>query len=151
MKRLTWLAILGTFAFYAAAVLVFGFEGAVAYTVQFVRVTIAVAVLVFYLPLLPSIFNEVPPPRRDYLLAGIILTWLSGFSFSTFNEFGRVTGADTNIFTSPVAGFFSLLLVVGGFFHMVAPATGGNRQRLIAVGAGLAVAAGVVIIAPYFR
>lgn len=151
MKTFTWLVLLAVLVAYVVSVWLIGFEGVVALTLHFGRVSVAVAVLILYIPAITVIFNEVPPPRRDYLLAGIILTWLSGVSFSLWNEMGRVFGVDTSIFTSPIAGMFSLLLLTGGVFHLIAPDTGGARPRAIALVIGILVAVGVVIIAPNFR
>lgn len=151
MKTLTWLILLAVLLSYIGAVWLFGFTGPVALALHFGRVSIAVAVLILYLPHITSIFNEVPPPRRDYLLAGIILTWLSGVSFSLWNEMGRVLQVDTSIFSSPIAGTFSLLLLTGGVFHLIAPDTGGARPRIIALVIGILVAIGVVLVAPHFR
>lgn len=151
MKALTWLILFSVLATYIGSVWLFGFEGAVALSLHFGRVAMATAVLILYIPSITTLFNEVPPPRRDYLLAGIILTWLSGVSFSTWNEMGRVFGTDPSIFTSPVAGLFSLFLLVGGFFHLIAPDTGGARPRIVALVIGILVAIGIVLVAPYFR
>lgn len=151
MKIFTWLVLLAVLLAYIGSVWLFGFAGPVALALHFGRVSIAVAVLILYIPAITSIFNEVPPPRRDYLLAGIILTWLSGVSFSLWNEMGRVFKVDTSIFTSPIAGMFSLLLLTGGVFHLIAPDTGGTWPRIIALVIGILVAIGVVIVAPTFR
>lgn len=146
-----WLLFAGALFVYFMLILMLDFKGFVAYSVHFIRVAVSVAVLIIYVPAITTIFREVPPPGRDYLLAGILLTWLSGVSFSIWNEAGRVLGVDTNIFTSPVAGLFSLILLLGGVFHLLAPRTGKPHAKYLAVVAGLIVAVAVVLIAPYFR
>lgn len=151
MRKITWALLLSALTSYVVAVMLFGFPGAVAYSVHFTRIAVTAAVLVLYIPSIASIFTEVPPPRRDYLLAGIVLTWLSGILFSTWNEAGKVAGVDTSIFTSPVAGFFSLLLLLGGIFHLIAPGTNRKSTKVIALVAGLIIAIGIVLIAPLFR
>lgn len=151
LRRSVWLSLLATVVLYLSLVVLFGFADIVALGVHFGRVSVAVAVLILYIPVLATIFEEVPPPRRDYLLAGIILTWLSAVCFSFWNEAGRVFGVDTSIFSSPIAGFFSLLLVVGGVFHLIAPDVGRGRTRLIAILIGVLLGAGLVFVAPLFR
>lgn len=151
MKHVPWLLVSTIFIAYTLLVLILGFDGFVAYSIHLIRVSISVAVLIIYVPALQTIFREVPPPGRDYLLAGILLTWLSGVSFSIWNEIGRVFGMDTNIFTSPIAGLFSLTLLVGGIFHLIAPTPNKRHHHCIAIVIGLLVATGVVLIAPYFR
>lgn len=136
---------------YVGAVALIGFEGFIALTINFLRVAFAAAVLIIYIPTLSEIFREVPPPRRDYLLAGIILTWLSAICFAISNEAGRIFGTETSIFISPVAGAFSLLLVLGGLFHLLAPGTASVNKTLIAAAIGAAVGGAVVFIAPLFR
>lgn len=154
MKSTLWVFLAAVFLSYWLLVTTLGFPGFVAYGVQFWRIAVSVAVLIIYIPAIATIFREVPPPGRDYLLAGIILTWLSSVSFSVWNELGRVFGTeifDGRIYTGPVAGFFSLLLVTGGVFHLLAPSTARKTTRLIAMGVGGFVATAFVLIAPYFR
>lgn len=151
LKRSIWLMLLAGVVLYVTLVALLGFPGLVALAVHFGRVATAVAVLILYIPVLATIFDEVPPPRRDYLLAGIILTWLSAVCFSFWNEAGRVFGVDTSIFTNAIAGFFSLLLVVGGIFHLIAPDVGGGKMRTVAIVIGVILGAGLVFVAPLFR
>jgi len=136
---------------YIGLALLIGFSGPIAITVNFLRVTVAFAVLMLYLPAITNIFHTVPPPSRDYLIAGIVLSWLSSLTFAIWNEAGRIVHVDTSIFTSPIAGFFSLLLVLGGFFHLQAPYVGSYSKKAIAVLVGVAMAIVVVMIAPLFR
>jgi hypothetical protein len=98
-------------------------------------------VLLLYIPAIKLIFVEVPAPRRDYLIAGIICTWLSGVGFSISNALGKSFGWDTSVFTSPVAGFFSLLLVSGGALHVIAPQLthGITRREALMLGALFAI------------
>lgn len=147
------LSILAIGLLYVVTVMSFGFEGPIALIINFGRVSLAVAVLFIYLPTLGVIFKQVPAPSRDYLLAGIILTWLSGFLFAVSNEAGRIFNYDTSIFTNPVAGFFSFLLVAGAVFHIVAPDNqdGRERRRFMALVVGGIVGFLVVFIAPLFR
>lgn len=151
LNRSIWLGLLAALVVYLSLVVALGFPGTVALTVHFGRVAIAVAVLILYIPVIATIFDEVPPPRRDYLLAGIVLTWLSAVGFSFWNEAGRVFDVDTSIFSSPIAGFFSLLLVVGGIFHLVAPDVGEGKTRITAIVIGIILGAGLVFVAPLFR
>lgn len=153
-SAVVWLVLALIVLAYVTMVTMFGFSGFVAYAVQFWRIAVSVAVLIIYIPALATIFREVPPPGRDYLLAGIILTWLSSVSFSTWNELGRVFGTDVfdgRIYSGSVAGFFSLLLVAGGVFHLLAPSTAKRTTRLFAMVVGGLVATMFVVIAPYFR
>lgn len=151
MKSIAWYLLFLTFFIYVALVLTLGFSGPVAYSVHFLRIAISIGVLWVFIPALPYIFNQVPPPGRDYLLAGIVLSWASNLSFSVWNEAGLQWGVDRNIFTSPVAGFFSLLVAAGGAFLLMAPSTDKPRTRYFALAAGLIGATALVFIAPYFR
>lgn len=138
-------------AAYAALVAAVGFHE-IGLGINFFRVTVAVTVLVIYVPALGTIFREVPPPNRDYLIAGIILTWTSGVCFAVWNEAGRIFHVTTSIFTSPVAGFFSLLLVLGGIFHLRAPyATSHRGRNVVAVVIGVVVGAALVFVAPLLK
>lgn len=145
MKTLAWfgLFLVGTLV-YGVLVWLLGFPGFLAYAVHFGRVAIAVAVLTIYVPVVSSLFREVPAPRRDYLLAGILLTWLSSMSFAIWNEMGILYGVQTSIFVSPIAGFFSLILVVGGLFHYFAPGVIVGHRRYLALALGIA--AGIFIV-----
>lgn len=136
---------------YVGAIALFEFEGTVAIAINFLRVALAAAVLIIYIPAVTHIFKDVPPPRRDYLLAGIILTWGSAIGFAISNEVGRIFKTDTSIFTNPVAGAFSLLLVLGGLFHLMAPGTASKTRTLVAVAIGVVIGVAVVFIAPLFR
>lgn len=136
---------------YVGAVAVFGFDGPIAMSINYLRVTLSAAVLIVFIPTLSLIFQEVPPPRRDYLLAGIILTWMSAIGFAVSNEAGRIFDYDTSIFTNPISGAFSLMLVLGGVFHLLAPGVASVRKSFIAVAFGSAIGFLVVFVAPLFR
>lgn len=148
-----WVTVLGVTALYAALVLLFEFEGPIAIGMNFTRVSLTFAVLILYVPVLTIIFKQVPPPSRDYLLAGIICDRLSSFLFSVSNEAGRVFQYDTSVFTNPVAGYFSLLLIAGALFYIAAPdATVMNtKRRTVAISIGVIVGVLVVFVAPLFR
>lgn len=154
LGRYIWFVLLAVAALYALLIALFGFEDRVALGVHFGRVAVATAVLIVYFPALKKIFKQVPAPGRDYLLAGIVFSWSSSDLFAFWNEAGRVFGVDTSIFTSPLAGFFSLILVVAGVFHLAAPDSadlGEGKRRAIAIVVGVIMAAGLVFVAPLFR
>lgn len=150
-KSFTWIVLAIVLAVYGIVAASVGFQGPVALTIHFIRIVVTVAALVQYIPMLPSVFQEVPAPRRDYLLAGIVFMLLSAVCFSFWNEAGRIFGVDTSIFTGPIAGLFSMFLIVGGSFVLVAPDTGGKGLRRIAVAVGITLAVWLVFIAPMFR
>lgn len=150
LRTLVIVILLGLAILYAVLVTFLGFVGAVAYTIHFTRVAAAVAVLFIFLPLTPQLFQEVPAPRRDYLLAGIILTWLSNILFSIWNQAGATFGVNTSIFGNPIAGFFSLLLVVGALFHFLAPGLQDRNTKVWAIALGLLVASAVVLVPIFF-
>lgn len=146
-------AVLGS---YLGAIALFGFEDAVALSVHFGRVSFGIAVLILFIPALTGVFLEMPPPARDYLVIGIILSALSSVGFAFWNEAGRQFGVDTSIFTSPIAGFLSLLLVISWIFCMLAPIYGKEsivtrRTWFAAVAAGIMVGGALVFVAPLFR
>lgn len=148
-----WVAVVVVTALYTVAVLLFGFEGPIALSMNFARVSLTFAVLILYVPVIMIIFKEVPAPSRDYLLAGIICDRLSSFLFSVSNEAGRVFDYDTSVFTNPVAGYFSLLLIAGAAFYIAAPdATVMNTtKRTVAISIGIVVGVLVGFVAPFFR
>lgn len=154
MNNWKWLAfIVAVPIVYALLVLVVGFEW-LAIPIHFGRVMFAAAVLILYIPVIATVFNTVPPPSRDYLLAGILFTWTSAIGFAFWNEIGRTFEVDTSIFTNPIAGFFSLLLVIGGAFHVIAPPRTGmgiSRRRWVAVSIGIVIAIAIAVVSPWLR
>lgn len=151
MRSAAWLIIiLAVLAvLYGALVVLLGFEGTIALAIQFGRVSIALAVLVVYAPVMLTIFRTWPPAPRDYLLAGTFMLWLSAVCFALLNALGAQFGIDRSVLTSPIAGFFSLLLVVGGVFHMLVPEVSGDRRRIVGLIIGGIVGA-IVVAAPFF-
>lgn len=123
-------------------------DSGMAIVLHFVRIAGSVAALIIYIQMAPTLFASIPPPRRDYLLAGINFMLLSAVCFSFWNEAGRIVGVDTSVFSSPVSGLFSLFLVIGCVFVILAPDTGIRPAALIA---GVFLSIGLVFIAPYFR
>lgn len=154
MKSLVWAVLIIVTLVFWLLVTTIGFEGLVAYAVQFSRISTSIAVLIIFIPRVREIFIEVPPPGRDYLLGAIILSWLSGAEFSVWNELGRVFGTDIfdgRIYFSSVAGYFSLTLVAASVLCLLAPSTAKRSTRIIAMVVGAVVATAFVVIAPYFR
>lgn len=143
-----WLLL--TLLVYVVAVFAFGFAGPVALTIHFSRIALTTSALIIYARMLPDIFSEVPTPRRDYLLAGIVFMMLSSVCFSFWNEAGRIFGVDTSIFTNAIAGLFSLFLIVGAGFVLIAPDVAGRKSRWLALAVGILIAVWLVFIAPYF-
>lgn len=151
MKYLPWLILAVILGVYLGLVTAFDFRGPIALAIHFSRIVVIMAVLILYLPWIREIFTSVPPPYRDYLFAGIVLTELSNTLFSTWNEVGRVYGVDTSVFTSPIAGFFSLLLIVGGLSFLKAADTENANRWLYAMLISVAFAIMLVFVAPMFR
>lgn len=151
MRNLPWLILVGILSTFAALVYLFPFEGPIALTIHFARTSLVMAVLIVYLPKIRFLFKSVPPPFRDYLLAGIIINQLSNELFSIWNEVGRVFDVDTSIFTSPLAGFFSLLLVISGICFLKAAATQGWWSWTWVLVVSVLFSTGLVFIAPLFR
>lgn len=131
--------------------MVFDFAGPLAIGLHFLRIVIVVAVLVLYVPWINDIFKEVPPPFKDYLFAGIVLLMLSNILFSTWNEAARVYGVDNNVFTSPISGFFSLLVVAGGLSLLKAADTEDKNRWVYALLIAVAFGVILVFVAPQFR
>lgn len=144
MKMRVWLSLIVVALGYALAVFLLGFKGPVALTIHFLRLVLTVAATIIYIQMLPTIFEQVPPPRRDYLLAGLNFMLLSAVCFSLWNEAGRLFGVDTSVFSDPIAGLFSLLLIVGSGFALVAPDVAGNKVRLWSIIGGFTVS-GILI------
>lgn len=156
-KYLIWLSLLALLTLYAVLVSLFGFEGPIALTIHFTRIAVTVAALVMYFQMIGNLFEGIPPPRRDYLVGSIIFYLLSAVYFSNLNEAGRVFGVDPSVFTSPIAGIGSLLLITAAGFSLIAPdmldqkTKKKTKTRVIAIGIGLIVSVCLVIIAPFFR
>lgn len=148
-KMLTWLVLISALMAYGFLVLLFTFKGPIALTMHFGRLTATVGAMIVCMQAVPGLFEEVPPPRRDYLAAGINFMLLSAVCFSFWNEAGRIWNVDTSIFTSPVAGLFSLFLLIGATFVLIAPSR--RATKVIALIVGVVVSIGLVFIAPLFR
>lgn len=151
MKNLPWLIVVAVAAVYVALIYLFGYAGPIALTLHFARIAVVMAVLILYFPAIRNVFKTVPAPYRDYLLAGIILTELSNESFSAWNEAGRVYGVDTSVFTSPISGFFSLLLVLGGVAFLKAADTEDARKWIWALVIAVVFSTILVFVVPTFR
>lgn len=117
--------------------------------VHFIRSAVVMAVLIMFIPSLRFIHR--PYKNRDFLLIGIILTELSNTSFSIWNEMHRIYNVDNSIFTSPISGFFSFLLIVGGVSLLLASDVEDTRRWVIALFAAMAFGAALAFIAPLFR
>lgn len=132
---------------YFIIVQIVGYER-IGIAIQFGRVAIATAVLIIVAPELLYVFRQSPAPHRDYFFIGFFLVFLSAVGFAVFNVVGKLFDIDTNIFTSPLGGFLSLMLVAGGTFVVVVPDD--KHLKASAVGVGLVLALLVTIIAPLF-
>lgn len=151
MRYLTWYVLAGVVIAYACVVSFVEFAGPVALVIHFVRITATVAAAIIYIQVLPTMFQEVPPPRRDYLFAAINFFLISLVCFSFWNEAGRIFKVDTSVFTSYIAGGFSIFAIIAAVFAMIAPDTGGNQPKILAVVIGAIMSAGLVFVAPLFR
>lgn len=152
MKNLPWLILITVVAVYAGLISVFEFSGPIALTIHFARTSVVMAVLIIFAPKLwRRIFTTSPAPPQDYLLGGIYLNQLSNESFSIWNEMGRVWGLDTSIFTNPVAGFFSLMLVVSGAAFLKASDLEEKEVWAYALVAAGLFSTLLVFVAPMFR
>lgn len=153
-KHWRWITFsVSVLGIYYVIVALAGFE-VVAIPIHFWRIALAVAVNILYIRVLGTIFLEIPAPRRDYLVAGIVLNTTSALGFAFWNEAGRQFQVDTSIFTSPVAGFFSILLVISFVFMALAappPNEGERNWKIIAVVSGITVGFLIAVIAPMFR
>lgn len=149
------LIIIAVALLYTILVTLVGFEGPVAVSLNFFRVTFSTAVLILFIPFLKFIFEKVPPPQRDYLLAGIVCMWLSNLNFALSNEAGKIFPEkwDSSVFTNPVPGFFSLLVVVAGVAHFFAPdfVRNATHRRIVALSIGVVVGGLMAFVAPLFR
>lgn len=159
IRVLTGLSLFIGLAIYGIIALLFTFEGPVALSLHFIRIAITVAALVLYIQEIPSVFEQVPPPRRDYFLTGINFMLLSSVCFSLWNEAGRIFAVDTSVFTGAISGLFSLFLIIGAGFALIAPDVGEkqdvpvifSKPRTIAILIGVVVAVGLVLVAPLYR
>lgn len=145
MTNRLWLGFLVSVPLvYACFVYVVGF-GWIALPIHFGRVMFPAAVLVLWIPLVPFLFRTQPVRREDYLLASVFFLFTSALGFANLNDIGQTFGVDRSIFTSPVAGFFSLLLVIGGVFALVAPPSDVSFFRRVALAIGLLNALVIVV------
>lgn len=151
MKFLTWYILIAVVVIYAGVVSIFTFAGMVALSIHFTRIAVTVAGLIIFIRMMPTLFREVPAPRRDYLIGSINFFLISLVSFSFWNEAGRIFGVDTSVFTSYVAGAFSIFAIVASVLALIAADTDGPKPKIIAVVIALVVAVALVFVAPQFR
>lgn len=142
---------LAVVAVYVLAVALIGFEGPVAMTIHFIRTSIVMAVLITFIPFMKDMFNGRPYKNRDFLLAGIILTELSNESFSVWNEIGRVFGVNRDVFSSPIAGLFSLFLFLGAVAFLKAADLEESNKWQYSLFFALLFGVLLVFVAPMFR
>lgn len=152
-KHLIWVGLAILAALYVLFAATIGFEGPMALTIHFVRIFGTSTVVIIYLSKIRGAFEVQPPLRSDYLLTGIVCTFLSSVGFSLLNEAHRIWPdlVDNDIFTGAIAGFCSLLLCVGAGFFFLTPNVGGVQLRRIAIVLGVLLGVWLVLIAPYFR
>jgi len=104
------------------------------------RMTLALAVICLYLPAVKNLFRTEPYQDKDYLIAGILLTWISIAGFAVWNEIGRIFKIPTTVTVSAIAGYFMMVVGVGGYFHLRAPKVSGRRiWTAVLVGIGVAI------------
>lgn len=151
MKYLTWWILAAVIAAYGLVVSVVPFEGPVAVTIHFCRLAATTASWIIYIQIIPLMFQEIPAPRRDYLLASINFFLLSLIAFSHLNAAGRLFGVDTSVFTSYIAGLFSIFAIIAAVLALKAPDTGGIRPKVIAVIIAIIWTGGFAFFDPVFR
>lgn len=151
MRITVWLIMGMALTFYLSMVSLFGFENRVALAVHFLRFATVTTALIIYLPALRNLFKEVPPPGRDYLLAGFVGFMLSNDYFSIMNEAGRIFKIDTSIFTSWQAAIGSVIVIVAAGFSVVAPGKDRTVSPYLAGAIATILAILLVFIAPLFR
>lgn len=151
MRFLTWYLLIAVVIVYVGIVSVFPVSGAIGFSIHFTRIAASVAALIIFMRMMPTLFREVPAPRRDYLIGAINFFLLSLVCFGFWNEAGRLFEADTSPFTSPVAGAFSVFAIIASVLALIAADTGGPKPKYIAVGIALVVAIALVFVAPQFR
>lgn len=143
-RRLWFIFLVAVPVVYAGIVALVGF-GWMALPIHFGRIMVAAAVVVLWLPLVPFLFSKQPTRREDYLLASIFFTWTSALGFANLNDIGQTFGISRDVFRNPVAGFFSLCLVIGGIFAVIAPPREAEFFRRAAIVIGLFEALVVVV------
>lgn len=151
MKYAPWYVLLAIIATYVSFVVVFGFNDYIALAIHFARTAIVLAVLIIFFPSSIHVFAAEPHRNRDYLIAGIVLTELSNTAFSIYNEMHRVFGFDNSIFTSPISGFFSLLLALGGIALLKSSDVVDSIKWIYALIIAAIFSALLVFVAPLFR
>lgn len=151
MRYTPYVVLLCVVIGYVGLVAEFGYHEAIALGIHFSRTAIVLAVLIMFVPSIRYMFNTKPYRNSDFLLGGIILTELSNISFSVWNEMFRIFGVDSSIFTSPVSGFFSLMLALGGVSLLLASDVIDTNKWVFALVVALMGAAALAFIAPMFR
>lgn len=151
MKYLTWYILLAVSFIYVVVVSVFPFAGPIALSIHFVRIAASVAGWIIFMRLMPTLFHEVPSPRRDYLIASINFFLTSLLHFSFLNEANRLFGVDNNVFTGYLAGAGSMYAITACVLALIAADTDGPKPKYIAVGIACVVAVALVFVAPQFR
>lgn len=145
-----YIFLIAVFGTYIVLVLLFGYIEPIALGVHFLRIGIVMAVLVIFVPSIKYIFVR-PYRSRDFLLLGIILAMLSNELFSVWNEIHRVFGIDNDVFTSPVSGFFSLMVAAAGVMFLRASDVIDENKWILALIIAIIFSGLLVFVAPMFR
>lgn len=85
------------------------------------RFITSLAVLLVYLPMAVRSFTKTKMEGADYLITGIAFTWLSALLLAASNEASRILQTGSFFLSVPIVGFFGMIMVMGGVFHITAP------------------------------
>lgn len=147
-----WLFIAAPFVLLAVLVMLsIPFEGPIALSIHFARIAFTVAGLIIFMRTMRSLIKRSKWERTDFFILSINFFLLSLVCFSFWNEAGRIFHVDTSVFTSPVAGAFSIMAIIASVSAIIALDTEGPWPKIIALAVGAVLSVGLVFVAPLFR
>lgn len=141
MRRLVWLGLLITLLVYIGTVLLFGYGDSIALSIHFSRFALTTAALIIFLPRLDEVFAYIPAPDRHYMIFSINFILISNWLFSVWNGIGLIFKVNTNVFSSPVSGALSFLVVISCMSLLLIPSiTEKKITKIRAVAVGIVAA-----------
>lgn len=131
MRRLVWLGLLITLLVYSIAVILFGYKDPIALSIHFSRFALTTAALIIFLPRLEEVFAYIPAPDRHYMIFSLNFILVSNWLFSVWNGIGLIFGINTNVFSSPVSGALSFLVVISCVSLLLIPSI--TKRKIVKV------------------
>ena len=105
---------------------------------------VAISVLIAYFKPICYAVATGKIDRIDYLIMGVVLSWLSTILNRLWSTIYRSTGQPSWMFESDVLGYFIWMAIIGGILHLAAPgAIDGKVPTKNWIRVGVAVSGGI--------